>query len=94
MMEEQSKQRREDFKKYEMEKEHEHRQKLANMTEEEKQKEEERLKAERSKSHEKMHEPVSLACTVFIDFLYLNQKKKKKLIPKDFLFSGGIEIEH
>ena len=59
MMEEQSKQRRDDFKKYEMEKEHEHRQRLANMTEEEKQKETERLKAERNKPHEKMHEPVS-----------------------------------
>ena len=60
MMEEQDKKRKEDFKNYELEKEHERRQKLANMTEEERKKEEQKHKEEHDKPHEKMHEPVSL----------------------------------
>ena len=55
------KQRKEEFKRYEMEKEHERRQKLSKMTPEERVKEEaheEELK-KKHKDHPKIHEPVS-----------------------------------
>ena len=59
MMNEQDKKRKEEFKTYEMQKEHEEREKIKKMSEEEKKKEEERVKANKAhkKDHEKMHEP-------------------------------------
>jgi len=57
MMSEQDKKRQEDFKKYELEKEHQRREKMKNMTAEEKAKFEEENKVKHEKPHEKLHEP-------------------------------------
>lgn len=59
MMAEQDKKRREEFKTYEMQKEHEHREKMKQMSEEERKREEQRIKENETKhaQHEKLHEP-------------------------------------
>ena len=60
MMAAQDAKRHEEFKTYEMEKEHERREKLHNMTAEERAKEEALYREHRNKQnkHEKIHEPV------------------------------------
>ena len=60
MMEEQDKKRREDFHKYELEKEHKRREEMKNLSEEDKKKKEAEHEEELKKlrKHEKMHEPV------------------------------------
>lgn len=57
MMSEQDKKRHEDFKKYEMEKEHKRREAMKNMTEDEKLAEEKKNESRHKKPHEKIHEP-------------------------------------
>jgi len=57
MMSEQDKKRHEDFKKYEMEKEHKRREMMKNMTEEERVKLEKENETKHNKTHEKLHEP-------------------------------------
>ncbi|XP_057317281.1 nucleobindin-2-like isoform X1 [Hydractinia symbiolongicarpus] len=57
MMIDQDKKRKDEFKSYEMQKEHELREKRKNMTEEERKKDEEEYKKHHNKKHETMHEP-------------------------------------
>jgi len=57
MMSEQDKKRHEDFKKYELEKEHKRREMMKNMTEEERLKFEKENETKHNKPHEKLHEP-------------------------------------
>lgn len=57
MMTEQDKKRREDFKKHEMDKEHDRQEKRKTMSEDDKKKDEEQFKEHHNKKHEKLHEP-------------------------------------
>ena len=86
MMEEQDKKRREEFHKYEMEKEHKRREDMKNLSEEErKMKEhehEEQLKNLRK--HEKMHQPVNLFTFCFSCSVMQNGTKIVLISP--FLF--------
>ena len=61
MMEEHDKKRRDDFKKYELDKEHKRRVELKKLDEKQRKKKEEEHKEEVEKHHKhpKMHEPVS-----------------------------------
>merc|ERR1711973_685620 len=57
MMAEEDAKRREQFKEYELEKEHKRRESMKNMSEPEKKKEEDKHNAQVHKKHEKIHEP-------------------------------------
>lgn len=61
MMNEQDAKRRDEFKNYELEKGHERREKMKNMTEEERIIEETKFNETHHKPHEKIHEPVSVS---------------------------------
>lgn len=66
MMIDQDKKRKDEFKSYEMQKEHELREKRKNMTEEERKKDEGEYKQHHNKKHETMHEPVRTILTTVL----------------------------
>lgn len=72
-MEELDRQRREEFKKYEMEKEAKYRESLKNMTEDEKKKTEEHHQelVKKHKDHPSLHHPVSGVLNIKLLFLAL-----------------------
>ena len=71
MLNEQDKKRREEFKEYEMKKEHDRQERRKTMSEEEKKKDDELYQNTHNGKHEKVHEPVSLIITWYPSVRYL-----------------------